>query len=102
MKERRHDRPAAAKLIYQMFAKLRAGWCYPLRHGQGDRDPRPSSSTGRTAAPPTTATDLRATPPIRRVVGPPDIAALAPHLMTNTTATGATLDIDCGQQLIPG
>jgi hypothetical protein len=36
------------------------------------------------------------------VVGPPDIAALAPHLMKNATATGATLDIDSDQQLIPG
>src|SRR5262245_65054135 len=33
---------------------------------------------------------LRATLPIRRVVGPADIAALAVHLMTNTAVTGAT------------
>jgi NAD(P)-dependent dehydrogenase (short-subunit alcohol dehydrogenase family) len=46
--------------------------------------------------------DLRATLPIRRVVGPSDLAALALHLMTNTAITGATLDIDGGQQLIPG
>jgi mono/diheme cytochrome c family protein len=32
--------------------------------------------------------------PIRRVVGPADIAALAVHLMTNTAVTGATFDID--------
>jgi NAD(P)-dependent dehydrogenase (short-subunit alcohol dehydrogenase family) len=38
--------------------------------------------------------------PIRRVVGPPDIAALAIHLMTNTAVTGATFDIDGGQQLV--
>jgi NAD(P)-dependent dehydrogenase (short-subunit alcohol dehydrogenase family) len=44
---------------------------------------------------------LRATLPIRRVVGPADIAALAIHLMTNTAVTGATFDIDGGQQLIP-
>ena len=37
---------------------------------------------------------LRATLPIRRVVGPADIAALAVHLMTNTAVTGATYDID--------
>ncbi|NMI01265.1 SDR family oxidoreductase [Pseudonocardia acidicola] len=43
---------------------------------------------------------LRATLPIRRVVGPADIAALAIHLMTNTALTGATYDIDGGQQLI--
>ena len=29
-----------------------------------------------------------------------DIAALAVHLMTNTAITGATLDIDGGQQLV--
>ena len=43
---------------------------------------------------------LRATLPIRRVVGPADIASLAVHLMTNTAVTGATFDIDGGQQLI--
>jgi NAD(P)-dependent dehydrogenase (short-subunit alcohol dehydrogenase family) len=45
---------------------------------------------------------LRATLPIRRVVEPADIAALAVHLMTNTAVTGATYDIDGGQQLVPG
>jgi NAD(P)-dependent dehydrogenase (short-subunit alcohol dehydrogenase family) len=45
---------------------------------------------------------LRATLPIRRVVGPADIAALAVHLMTNTAITGATFDIDGGQQLVEG
>jgi NAD(P)-dependent dehydrogenase (short-subunit alcohol dehydrogenase family) len=45
---------------------------------------------------------LRATLPIRRVVGPADIAALAVHLMTNTALTGATYDIDGGQQLVEG
>jgi NAD(P)-dependent dehydrogenase (short-subunit alcohol dehydrogenase family) len=45
---------------------------------------------------------LRATLPIRRVVGPADIAALAVHLMTNTAVTGATYDIDGGQQLVSG
>jgi NAD(P)-dependent dehydrogenase (short-subunit alcohol dehydrogenase family) len=44
--------------------------------------------------------ELRATLPIRRVVGPADIAALAIHLMTNTAITGATYDIDGGQRLI--
>ena len=42
---------------------------------------------------------LRATLPIRRVVGPEDVAALAVHLMTNTALTGATYDVDGGQQL---
>jgi NAD(P)-dependent dehydrogenase (short-subunit alcohol dehydrogenase family) len=45
---------------------------------------------------------LRTTLPIGRVVGPGDIAALAVHLMTNTAITGATFDIDGGQQLVEG
>jgi len=45
---------------------------------------------------------LRATLPIRRVVGPADVAALAVHIMTNTALTGATYDIDGGQQLVEG
>ena len=44
---------------------------------------------------------LRATLPIKRVVGPEDVAALAVHLMINTALTGATYDVDGGQQLIP-
>ena len=44
---------------------------------------------------------LRATLPIRRVVSPADVAALAVHIMTNTALTGATYDIDGGQQLVP-
>jgi NAD(P)-dependent dehydrogenase (short-subunit alcohol dehydrogenase family) len=43
---------------------------------------------------------LRATLPIRRVVLPADVAALAVHLMTNTAITGATYDIDGGQGLV--
>jgi len=43
---------------------------------------------------------LRAMLPIRRVVGPGDVAALAVHIMTNTALTGATYDIDGGQQLV--
>ena len=43
---------------------------------------------------------LRATLPIRRVVGPADVAALAVHIMSNTALTGATYDIDGGQQLL--
>ncbi|WP_336206395.1 SDR family oxidoreductase [Nonomuraea sp. LPB2021202275-12-8] len=44
---------------------------------------------------------LRTTLPIRRVVGPADVAALALHLMTNTALTGGTYDVDGGQQLVP-
>ena len=46
--------------------------------------------------------ELRSTLPIRRVVGPEDVAALAVHLMSNTALTGATYDIDGGQQLVSG
>ena len=45
---------------------------------------------------------LRATLPIRRVVGAEDVAALALHLMTNTALTGAAYDVDGGQQLLRG
>jgi NAD(P)-dependent dehydrogenase (short-subunit alcohol dehydrogenase family) len=43
---------------------------------------------------------LRDTLPIGRVVGPADVAALAVHLMANTAVTGATYDIDGGQQFV--
>src|SRR4051812_30071256 len=42
--------------------------------------------------------ELRATLPIRRVVGSADVAAVAIHLMTNTAVTGSTYDVDGGQQ----
>ena len=45
---------------------------------------------------------LRATLPIRRVVEPADVAALAVHIMINTALTGTTYDIDGGQQLVAG
>jgi NAD(P)-dependent dehydrogenase (short-subunit alcohol dehydrogenase family) len=45
---------------------------------------------------------LRATLPIRRVVGPTDVAALAVHIMANTALTGATYDVDGGQHLAAG
>lgn len=44
--------------------------------------------------------ELRKTLPIGRVVGPADVAALAVHIMANGALTGATYDIDGGQQLI--
>lgn len=43
---------------------------------------------------------LRDTLPIHRVVGPADVAALAVHIMTNSALTGATYDIDGGQQFV--
>jgi NAD(P)-dependent dehydrogenase (short-subunit alcohol dehydrogenase family) len=42
---------------------------------------------------------LRESLPIGRVVEAADVAALAVHLMVNTALTGATFDIDGGQQL---
>jgi NAD(P)-dependent dehydrogenase (short-subunit alcohol dehydrogenase family) len=44
--------------------------------------------------------ELREKLPIGRVVGPSDVAALAVHIMTNTALTGATYDIDGGQQFV--
>lgn len=46
--------------------------------------------------------ELRRKLPIGRVVGPADVAALAVHIMTNTALTGATYDIDGGQQFVSG
>jgi NAD(P)-dependent dehydrogenase (short-subunit alcohol dehydrogenase family) len=43
---------------------------------------------------------LRAKLPIRRVVQPADVAALAVHIMANTALTGATYDVDGGQQFV--
>ena len=44
--------------------------------------------------------ELRKTLPIGRVVEAADVAALAVHLMANTALTGATYDIDGGQQFV--
>ncbi|HUN61688.1 MAG TPA: SDR family oxidoreductase [Candidatus Sulfotelmatobacter sp.] len=44
--------------------------------------------------------ELRAKLPIRRVVQPTDVAALAVHIMINTALTGATYDVDGGQQFV--
>jgi NAD(P)-dependent dehydrogenase (short-subunit alcohol dehydrogenase family) len=45
--------------------------------------------------------ELRKKLPIGRVVGPADVATPAVHIMRNEAVTGATYDIDGGQQLIP-
>jgi NAD(P)-dependent dehydrogenase (short-subunit alcohol dehydrogenase family) len=44
--------------------------------------------------------ELRRTLPIRRVVEPEDVAALAVHIMTNSALTGATFDVDGGEQVL--
>ena len=59
-----------------------------------------SASTSRPTGSRARREELRATLPIGRVVGPADVAALAVHLMTNTALTGATYDIDGGQQFV--
>ena len=46
------------------------------------------------------ATSCARRSPIGRAVGAADVAALAVHIMTNTALTGATYDIDGGQQLV--
>jgi NAD(P)-dependent dehydrogenase (short-subunit alcohol dehydrogenase family) len=43
---------------------------------------------------------LRATLPIGRVVEPADIGSIAVQIMSNTAITGATFDIDGGQQFV--
>jgi NAD(P)-dependent dehydrogenase (short-subunit alcohol dehydrogenase family) len=45
--------------------------------------------------------ELRTALPVGRVVEPSDVAALAVHIMGNTALTGATYDIDGGQQFAP-
>jgi NAD(P)-dependent dehydrogenase (short-subunit alcohol dehydrogenase family) len=45
--------------------------------------------------------ELRHTLPTGQVVGAADVASLAVHIMTNRALTGATYDIDGGQQLLP-
>lgn len=44
--------------------------------------------------------ELRTTLPIGRVVVAADVAALAVHIMSNSALTGATYDVDGGQQLV--
>jgi NAD(P)-dependent dehydrogenase (short-subunit alcohol dehydrogenase family) len=44
--------------------------------------------------------ELRTKLPIGRVVGPADVAALAVHIMSNPALTGATFDVDGGQQFV--
>jgi NAD(P)-dependent dehydrogenase (short-subunit alcohol dehydrogenase family) len=45
--------------------------------------------------------ELVRTLPARRVVQPEDIAFLAVHIMENRALTGATINLDGGQRLIP-
>jgi NAD(P)-dependent dehydrogenase (short-subunit alcohol dehydrogenase family) len=47
------------------------------------------------------AADSRLGDDLRRAGGPADMAALAVHLMEHPVLTGATYDVDRGQQLLP-
>ena len=64
----------------------------------GDAIPVPRRQSWATAL--TSGDELGAKLPIWRVVGPADVAALAVQIMSNTALTGATYDIDGGQQLV--
>ena len=66
--------------------------------GFGDATPVSGRQSWATAS--TSGDELRAKLPSCRVVGPADVAALAVHIMSNTALTGATYDIDGGQQLV--
>jgi hypothetical protein len=56
---------------------------------------------GRGRPPPAASVNARIRP-IRRVVGPAEVAAPAVNLMTNTAITGASYDIDGGAQVVAG
>jgi NAD(P)-dependent dehydrogenase (short-subunit alcohol dehydrogenase family) len=67
--------------------------------------PRPHSlgripSGQRISGPSARGQELRETLPIGRVVTAADVAALTVQLMANTALTGATYDIDGGQQFV--
>ena len=75
-------------------SELLSGWhCKPTSHRQNDAELLGDQLEKR-------RNQLRTTLPIGRVVGPADVAALAVHIMTNTALTGATYDIDGGQQFV--
>ena len=70
-----------------------------LRVEIGTRFPAVQTSQGKVLLAALSPEELAATLPIGRVVGPADVAALAVHVMANTALTGATFDVDGGQQL---
>ena len=70
------------------------------RHGAGVVGCDINAAAAQDAVDQARREDLRATLPIGRVVGPADVAALAVHIMINTALTGATYDIDGGQQFV--
>ena len=88
--------PAMTKTLALEVAPVRVNL---IAAGLSTRRCRPRCSATRSTQ---RREQLRATLPIGRVVSPANIAALAVHLMTNTAITGATFDIDGGQQLLEG
>ena len=71
-----------------------------LRHPENDTALAAAFFNGDEAALEDRREELRATLPVRRVIAPADLAAMAVHVMTNTAVTGATFDVDGGQRLI--
>ena len=76
-------------------------------YGTGARHPDPGLAVAGVFAASLLGDDLDArrselgrTLPIRRVVEPEDVAALAVHIMTNSALTGATFDVDGGEQVL--
>ena len=89
--------------------RVRPGGTLIFMTGTGARRPGPGLAVAAiaSAAVPVIAANLAVEiAPVRvnliaaGVVGPDDVAALAVHLMTNTAVTGATYDIDGGQQFV--
>ena len=91
-----HGRAAGAHREPRARARARSASTWSRPASSTRRCRRRSSATSSTQR----RDQLRATLPIGRVVGPDDVAALAVHLMTNTALTGATYDVDGGQQLL--
>jgi NAD(P)-dependent dehydrogenase (short-subunit alcohol dehydrogenase family) len=78
--------------------KMRPGGTLLLMGGTGGR--RVGHGVGIVSAATAALPPFTAALPIGRVVGPADVAALAVHIMSNTALTGATYDIDGGQQFV--
>jgi NAD(P)-dependent dehydrogenase (short-subunit alcohol dehydrogenase family) len=87
----RRSRPRVANLALE-FAPVRVNLI-----AAGFVDMHPSASNDELDA---RRAQLVSILPIGRLVAPSDVAELAVHLMIDTAITGATYDIDGGQQLV--
>ncbi len=94
----------AIAVAQHAVGRVRSGGTLLFMGGTGGRRRAPGMSlvAAATAALENRRNHLRATLPIGRVLEPADVAALAVHIMTNAALTGATYDIDGGQQLVAG